>query len=316
MRSSSATPLAIGPILLGLLGCAAERDPSELLEPDAVGIPVVDALLVVGRPLPPILLTRTLSPRDVYSSDAAGIVGAEVYISYRDQRVAFVEGTPNGAYLPTQTSAHRVQPEQIYTLDVRTQEGERVYAWTLTPPRIGSVEWVLLSGDGTEVLDRLASFDEAPGQDSYQVNRVIYANGILESRFARPDVLGFVVGLFSLDRDSDFVIDPDFFDEEDFEDLERIGSSPPLTGADGTLRLPWFAIYYEGRYVVKLFAMDRNWYDLARSTPELSGGAPGFGGPAGDSFERPIFHVEGGIGLFGSASVDSVGFYVLPKPAP
>ena len=37
-------------------------------------------------------------------------------------------------------------------------------------------------------------------------------------------------------------------------------------------------------------------------------------GLAGDNFERPLFHVNGGIGIFGSASVDSVGFVVLPRP--
>jgi hypothetical protein len=51
-----------------------------------------------------------------------------------------------------------------------------------------------------------------------------------------------------------------------------------------------------------------------RSAPEISGAAgPVVGGNAGDGFERPIFHVEGGVGLFGSASVDSIGFVVLPQ---
>ncbi len=36
--------------------------------------------------------------------------------------------------------------------------------------------------------------------------------------------------------------------------------------------------------------------------------------PRGSGFDRPIFHVEGGIGLFGSASTDSVGIIVLPRP--
>jgi hypothetical protein len=59
--------------------------------------------------------------------------------------------------------------------------------------------------------------------------------------------------------------------------------------------------------------LDQNWYDLIRSTPE-GGGGFGIGGEIGDNFERPIFNINGGIGLFGSASVDSVGFFVLPRP--
>jgi hypothetical protein len=58
--------------------------------------------------------------------------------------------------------------------------------------------------------------------------------------------------------------------------------------------------------------MDRNWFDLARTDPVLGGGGGGFGfgGATGDATEPPIFHVEGGIGLFGSMSSDSIGFYV------
>ena len=119
--------------------------------------------------------------------------------------------------------------------------------------------------------------------------------------------------LFSLDLGSDFVIDPDFFEDEDFEDLERNNASPPLEGEDGLLRLPWFAVFFEGRYLIKIFALDTNWYDLVRSDRDFSAGGPGFGGTAGDSFQKPIFHVDGGIGLFGSASVDSIGLYVLPR---
>ena len=80
------------------------------------------------------------------------------------------------------------------------------------------------------------------------------------------------------------------------------------------MRLPWFAIFFEGRYLIKVLALDTNTYDLVRSVPELANGGPGFGGQAGDTFERPIFHLDGGIGLFGSAAVDSIGFTVLPRP--
>jgi hypothetical protein len=109
------------------------------------------------------------------------------------------------------------------------------------------------------------------------------------------------------------VIDPDFFEEDDFEDLERENYSPMFLGEDGSVRLPWFAIFFEGRYQIKVWSVDRNWNDLVRSSPALNQGA-GFGGNAGDGFERPIFHVEGGFGLFGSAAVDAVGFRVLPSP--
>jgi hypothetical protein len=143
---------------------------------------------------------------------------------------------------------------------------------------------------------------------------VVYLDGLLEARFQRIDVPGYQIGNFSLDPGSEFVIRADFLDEEDYRKLKRQTSSPAIQAPDGNLRLPWFAIYYAGRHLTRIYALDRNWYDWARSSNREGGG--GFGGLAGDSFERPIFHVEGGIGLFGSASVDSIGYVILPRPKP
>ena len=88
-------------------------------------------------------------------------------------------------------------------------------------------------------------------------------------------------------------------------------SSPVFEATDGRVRLPWFAVFFEGRHLYKIQSLDRNTFDLIRSTPQ---GGLAFGGNAGDNFERPIYHIDGGIGLFGSVSVDSVGFTVWPAP--
>jgi hypothetical protein len=164
------------------------------------------------------------------------------------------------------------------------------------------------------VRRELATFAEA-GDQSFEQNRLVHSDGLLEARIGMPAqtiMPPFQVALQSLDPDSDFVIDVSFLDEEDLENFDRHSASPPLIAADGRLRLPWFAVAFGGRYVIRVFAIDMNWYDLIRSFPELSGGGQGFGGNAGDAFERPLFHIEGGIGLFGSAAVDSVGIFVLP----
>ena len=122
------------------------------------------------------------------------------------------------------------------------------------------------------------------------------------------------MGLQSLELGSPYVIDADFLSEEDLAELTRASSSPALTAEENSIRLPWFAIFYEGRYRVRIFSIDRNWYDLARSLPAFGGTNGGFGGNVGDSFDRPIFHVEGGIGLFASGAMDEIGFTILPKP--
>ncbi len=305
-------------------GCSADRNLGELLVPDDVGVLVLDGFLVVGRPLPAMRLTRTANPDATFELEQITVPDVARFLVriWRDGQVLGdpieYRYNPNiFAYQPAPGvgGVHRVLPDTRYDLEIVTWAEERLTATTTTPPAFSIPEWVILDEAGESTMQTLTHYDEVTFPDQvYKENEVVYSVGLLEAQFERPDVPAFQVGIFSLDLDSDYVIDPDFFEEEDFEDLDRIGSSPPLAGEDGTLRLPWFAIYFEGRYKVKIYAMDQNFYDLVRSAPELSGGGPGFGGQIGDNFERPIFNIEGGIGLFGSAAVDSIGFFVKPRP--
>lgn len=284
-------------------------------------MPVVDAVLLVGEPMPDIYLTRTVQPGATFDTSNALIPDATVRIenlspggdvlaySYRSESGRYTPDLPKGETRPL------VAEDTEYRLIADLPSGEAIHATTRTPSRFRVDDWVVLENDGETLRKTLRRFRDMESPDSVYNdpnNQLDYSDGLLQARIDRPDVPAFQVGLSSLDLDSDFVIDPDFFEEEDFEELDRISSSPPLVAEDGILRMPWFAIYFAGRYVVKVYAMDRNWFDAARSIPELNQGGPGFGGNAGDNFEWPIFHIEGGIGLFGSAAVDSIGFVIHP----
>lgn len=301
---------------LGTSGCSTDRDVAELFGPDESGVLVVDAVLLVGRPFPIVLLTRTARPDQLYEITAAVEGGAQVTITGGDQVVSYRSHSElPGLYYPIlldPPASGVVEPNTTYRLRVETTRDEVVTATTTTPESFAIDEWVILDDDDLSVMQRFEGY-AAAGDSIYARNQVIYSRGLLQANFRRPEVPAFQVGIFSLDEGSPYAIDPDFFDDEDFEDLDRVESSPPFEARDGLLRLPWFAIYFEGRYQMKVYALDRNWYDLVRSVPELGGGGPGFGGTAGDDFDDPIFHVEGGIGLFGSAAVDSIGFFVLPR---
>lgn len=299
-------------LMICSLAACGER---EVFRPQDVDVLVVDAVLTVDQPLPPVLLSRTLAPDVPYAPLTAGEGGATVWIDLEDGgRVSYRESVvESGRYLP-EGPEHTVLPGSTYVLGVRTALGEDLGATTLTPPRLRVREWLRLDSTATVTLGRLLTFGDA-GDTVYTApeNRLVWGDGLLEARLQRdPEVVAYQVALFSLDLDSDFAIDPDFFEPEDFESLERNNSSPMFEAREGSVRLPWFAVFFEGRYLVKVYATDHNWYDLVRTSPTLSQGG-GFGGNAGDSFERPLFHVEGGIGLFGSASVDSVGFSVVGR---
>lgn len=315
-------PLLLLQVLLQVLllaGCTPERDPLELFVQDGVGQLVVEGVLIVDQPLPAVRLSRTMPPQEPFSWEEAREDGAAVVIlvdgreevPYRQSWLA------GGVYVPMAYEPPVVQPSTTYELVVTTGTGESLRAVTTTPRRFAVDSWTLLDPEGREVLRDLQTFREAGGL-IYEApeNQLAYGEGLLETRFtgttaADLEASGFQLALFSLDLGSDYVIDPPFFEDEDFESLDRVGSSPAVTAERGAVRLPWFSIYYEGRHLYKVFAVDRNWFDYIRSVPEADVGL-GFGGNAGDNFASPIFNVDGGIGLFASGSVDSVGFTIHP----
>lgn len=301
-------------MLLGLTACS--RDESDLYAPEDVGILVVDCVLIVDKPFPHLYLTRTVAPDQPFSVVGAAESGATIVISGESLEVTYSpDGNLPGRYLPDPVSA-RVEPSTLYELSVTTVGGERLTAVTRTPGPFAVDRWVLLDDAGHTEVRELRTFDQL-GDDVYFApeNQLVYSQGLLEARFQRAEAAAYQIGLLSLDLDSDFVIDPEFFDDEDFDDLERLTSSPMFDAEDGVARLPWFAIFFQERYKLKIYAVDRNWFDLVRSTPDLTAGGPAIGGNAGEGFERPIFHVEGGVGLFGSASADSAGVFILPTGA-
>lgn len=304
-----------------LVACSTEREPGDFFAPGDVDVLVVDAVLIVGQDFPLIRLSRTLAPDVPYTRESAAETGAAITITSPagGPAVNYEEIGVPGLYAPVWTNQRLVDAETEYELEVVTTRGERLTATTRTPARFAVDTWVLMDSAGQVDERTLATFAEAGDSVYYRPeNQLVYAEGLLEARFAAGGAanfagVGYQLALFSLDLDSDYVVDPPFFDDEDFEDLGRMGSSPALVALEGEVRLPWFGIYYEGRHLYKVYTLDLNWYDLVRSTPQAGGGL-GFGGNAGDGTDRPIFHVDGGIGLFGSASVDSVGFNILPAP--
>jgi len=195
-----------------------------------------------------------------------------------------------------------------------------VTAQTTTPDTFRVREWVLLDESTLAVRRRLAVPSDFP-DDPDRVfltssNLLVYQDGLVEARFDRGRAIAFQMALFNLETDSPLLIDADFLSEEDKLKIERESSSPPLDAPDGAARLPWLAVWYEGRHLFRVYSVDRNWYDLTRSLRFYGPGATGigFGSNAGDDFERPIFHIDGGIGLFGSAALDQTGFWVQPRP--
>ncbi|MCZ6636113.1 MAG: hypothetical protein O7G87_22170 [bacterium] len=297
--------------LIGLLGCQAERDKASLFGPEEVGVLVIDAQLIVDKPLPALFVRETVGLGEVYRLGEAGVVDAEVVIEQDGQRFVYrADLSEPGRYIPP-TGPPQVLPQTTYRLTVRSQ-GREARATTRTPGRLVMRETVWQSEDGS-VERRMKTFEDGEVYSAPE-NQIVYQDGLLVARFGALDAKGYQVAIESLDPNSKLVVESEFIDDEN--DVDRYGSSPPFEIADGNLPMPWFIVFFEGRHLIRFYAVDENWFDLIRSVPQFHGedGAIVPGGLAGDNFERPLFHVEGGIGLFGSASTDSLGFVVLPRP--
>ena len=300
-------------IALLLTACAAERQPGELFGSVEEGSElVVDGVLIVDQPLPELFVRRILPPGQTYSRDAAGVPDAQVRVFQGDQIFEYAPDPAPGRYLPP-PEAPLVQTTTEYRLEVEV-EGKTVRASTTTPERVRVRQMVLLDEDTQEIMRTLKSFAEV-GDEVYTApeNQLTHLEGLIEIHLEKAGE-AYQAALFALEEDAQ-LLDDDFVEIYDRtpEDL-LVNQSPPFAASDGIVRWPWFAVVYTGRSLIKVYAVDHNWFEFARSSPDFQEEQGGFGGLAGENFERPLFQVEGGIGLFVSASVDSVGFVVLPRP--
>jgi hypothetical protein len=319
--------ITITVLIVAMGGCSGQRDPKSLLGPEGAGTIVVDARLIVGEPFPDIALTVTEATDQPYSRYQARLHGASVILTTGDRDTVWYEdaNTNTSYFAYNGTVPSRVEPHTTYILHVRASDGRVVTAQTTTPDTFHVREWLLVDAATFETRRHLATPQYNVGSlpPSYYTsdsvydapsNQLIYQDGLVEARFDRGNALAFQMALWNLENYSPLLLNADFVNESDLAKLERESSSPPLDAPDGYVRLPWAAVWYQGRHAFAIYSVDRNWYDLARSVRFYAPSGLGFGTNAGDDLEKPIFHVEGGIGLFGSAAVDWTGFKVDPKP--
>ena len=290
----------------------AERNAEDLFGPSENNTVVVEAVLIVGSPLPHINLSRTAAPNERYDRAAGTLPGARVSIVQGDAVFAYSDDPAQpGRYIPPADSPS-VAPNAVYNLEVVLDNEPTVRATTTTPARMHIDHVALVDYDNVDrELRRLQLFSSG---DPYSApeNQLEYTAGALVVRIqSEKQSVSHQFSMLNLERDSELLFNlfDDEEDEEEEDELKRRVTSPLVRAQDGQIYMPWDGINYAGRHKVKLFAVDQNWFDLVRTdNVNADRGA----GEAGQGFQRPLFHVENGIGLFASAAVDSFGFFVHP----
>lgn len=270
---------------------------------------VVESYLVANSDLPIVRVSKTIPANDLYDFEKAAVNDAIIQIrlletgphSNIEQRFDYYF-SDTGVYRPH--LSHKVEPLRTYQLHVSfSNSNDIITAHTVVPDTFqitaGIQDSVVYQSD--EQLNITVSESSYPGrQNIYIFNAVsldpveknltpFYAQLLEESDEREED-------LFQLSNNSSGILN-----EGNFE---------PNPDGTITINYPWVGIAFFGENQIVANTIDDNVYDFVRSQQVQLGGStlsPG-------EIQNVIYHVEGGIGVFGSLASDTVKTYVK-RPA-
>lgn len=258
----------------------------------------IEAYLVAGRQLPVVRITRTLPIDREYTFENAALSGAIVTISLLDENGETTEvfpygaGFTNGIYIPLDDT-HIVEPRRSYRIDVAfNTRDEELTAVTTVPDQISVINTVresvvYQSEEQLEII--LAPTVQTQNQNVF-VFDALAQNPSLES--LTPFYLAAVT-------DGDAAIE-DFFSNS--SGLINEGNFDIMQDGTIFLNFPWIGAAFFGETIVVTNSVDQNVAELLRSQEVQLGGStlsPG-------EIPNLRYNINGGIGVFGSISSDSV----------
>ncbi len=260
---------------------------------------VVEAYAVANRPLPHVQVSKTSPVKEFYDAANNVLMLAIVRITLLDNngndervfpyRFSLSDG---GVFIPVDEE-YIVEPMRTYRLDVTfTDRPEVIRAFTTIP-------------DTFEIIS------EVPERVVYQSENQLEVTISQAQRTGSQNV--FVFSSVSLEPEEENLTP--FYkasvDDENIKLEDVIITSSGLINEgnfdlnpDGTitLRFPWIGVAFYGENLVVTSLVDRNINDLIRSQQVQLGGStlsPG-------EIPNILYNVEGGIGIFGSISTDTV----------
>lgn len=268
---------------------------------------VLEAYATAGRPLPEVRISKTLPAGQQYRFGEAALDGANVEVILLEEDGAGEElfgyraSDEKGVYV-AEDPAHRVLPGRTYRITVDfDNRPEFLRAETTIPDVIAIINEVpdtviYQSPEQMELV--ISAFEQTQKQSIFVFNTVA-------SEPEEEDLTPFYKSLVEEEEGTEV---------EDFYNTETtpINEGNFDINDDGTItvRFPWIGVAFFGENRVVANSIDENLSDLISSQEvQLGGGtlSPG-------EIPNLRYHVEGGIGIFGSFASDTVQtFFKRPE---
>lgn len=261
---------------------------------------VVESYAVANDSLPKVSVFKTAPSDEEFSSAESVIPDANVQIVLLDKNgedeevfgYRFSDGNGEaGIYMPLDKT-HRILPRRTYRLDVSFDDRTEVVRATTTVP------------DDFEIIN------EIPVTITYQSAQLELTISKTEKTQPQNVFVFTAIALHAkLDNMTPFYyasLDEDGVEYKDFEynSSGLISEASFDQNSDGTITLkyPWLGIAFYGETLIVTHYVDENLQDLIRSQQIQLGGStlsPG-------EIPNLIYNTDGGIGIFGSLSSDTV----------
>ncbi|MEX0994096.1 MAG: DUF4249 family protein [Balneolaceae bacterium] len=285
---------------LALVFAAFACDPVSIQE-DYREMIVVESYLVAEQPLPTIRLSTTIPAEQEYNFQEAAIQNASVRVLLVNENSSEPDDEfhyrrlDSGIFICI-NRIHKVQPNRTYRLEVDVPDFPKIEAATVIPDtfhiREATSERLVYQSENQ--LEVTLSPNSNPGRQNIYVFTTIADEN--EEENLTPFYRGLVENeereINSLFKNSSNLINAENFN------MNEDGSV--------TLQFPWLGVAFFGPNKIVANSVDPNVSDFQRSqNVQFSGStlSPG-------EIPNAIYHIEGGIGVFGSVSTDTLSVYI------
>lgn len=261
---------------------------------------VVEAYAVAERSLPIVRISRTLPINEEYSFSEAALDGANVQITLLDedgndlQNFSYSQFS-SGIYQSSNLT-HSVRPRHTYRIDINFDDRDEILTARTTVP------------------DQFSIINEIPDTLVYLGNRQLETvlSATQQTQNQKVYVFNTIKDNPQLESLTPFYLDAVINGNSEVQDFTNNSSGLVNEGNfsindDGTTTLifPWIGVAFFGENQVVTNSVDTNMRDLIRSQDVQLGGSTL---PPGE-IPNVLYNIEGGIGIFGSVTSDTVTTY-------